>query len=648
MLSNKMNSCIHCDHDATFVDLSDYEKQFCENHKSSDSFLISEVKQGKFCSEPNCSNLPKFVFKKRFEKFATFFCESHKIIRSIPFDFPYVEIKPKIKKNFFCESKHDCSNIPYYNFPNKKYAAFCKKHKTNDMINVYTIKCENKTCFKTAYYNFHFEIQPIFCKKHKTDEMFNIFRRKCENSTCIQDAYYNFPNKKPAIFCFKHKTNDMINVNLKLCQHCTNVAKFNFPNKKTPLFCFDHKQHDMIHTNIKICEHCSLPAKFNFPNEKTPSFCFNHKQHNMIKIVKQKHNSCQTKHCNLQKSFNFPHLRTPVFCFFHALPDMIDVRINRCNSQFCFNVAIFGLPESHKPVFCKLHAENNMISLYKQFCYQHKCSHKPKFNFPNCNFGLFCSRHKQHNMVDVTVKCNFDSCSNQRFFGFTSDNLLFCSKHKSIDMISPPEYQCSKCFNKFDIVVNNVKFCLACEPDNTTEIIIKQKCKYCDIEPKSNFVCHDCLQNKCKKEIMVMQFIRDHISAKFVYNSSSMLDNCSKKRPDLFFDLPLHSIVVEIDEFQHKNYNELCECARLNQIANALGGKSVIFIRFNPDNILHNGSPLLFDMRHRLQTLVDVLKREISHSYDTLVAKVIQLFFDSNSTDYLVEQTVDITNSIFI
>lgn len=642
-----MNTCIHCDRDAIFANLNNYKNRFCENHKWDESRLISEIKQGKFCSKINCSNLPKFVLKKRIEKIPTFFCESHKIERSKPFDFPFIEIEQPIK-NFFCEYKHDCSNMPYYNFPNKKYAAFCKKHKTNDMINVYTIKCENKTCFETAYYNFFDEIQPIFCKKHKTDEMFHINRRKCENSTCIQDAYYNLPNKKPAVFCFKHKTNDMISIYQKLCQDCTKIAKYNFPNKKTPLFCFDHKHCEMIRTDAKLCKHCLQPAKYNFPNEKMPVFCSKHKRNNMIKIVKKKSNSCQTEHCTLPKSYNFPHLRSPVFCFFHALSDMIDVRVNRCNSQFCFDIAIFGSPDSHKPAFCQLHAENNMILLFRPSCYQNRCSHKPKYNFPNHNFGLFCSRHKLHNMINVTKKCKFDSCSNSRFFGKPESPLLFCSKHKSIDMISPSDFQCSVCFDKYHVIINNIKYCLNCEPDHLTEIAIKQKCKYCDIEPKSNFVCYDCLQNKFKKEIMVLQFVRDHIPTKFIHNSSSMLDNCSKKRPDLFFDLPLHSVILEIDEFQHTNYNELCECARLNEIANALGGKSVIFIRFNPDKILHNGVPFEFDIKSRLQTLVHVLQREIDAHYPKLTAKLIQLFFNDNLPVFEIEKSQYITDTLFI
>jgi hypothetical protein len=148
---------------------------------------------------------------------------------------------------------------------------------------------------------------------------------------------------------------------------------------------------------------------------------------------------------------------------------------------------------------------------------------------------------------------------------------------------------------------------------------------------------------------MVIQYVKTHVSTPFIFNSSQMLNGCSKKRPDLFFDLPLHCVIVEIDETQHLTYNDNCECARLNEIAGSVGGRSLITIRFNPDDdILHNGSPILFDVFFRLQTLVDVINREINCYYTQLTAKLIQLFFNNDSTIYQIEQSQDITSTIFI
>ena len=49
------------------------------------------------------------------------------------------------------------------------------------------------------------------------------------------------------------------------------------------------------------------------------------------------------------------------------------------------------------------------------------------------------------------------------------------------------------------------------------------------------------------------------------------------------------SVIVEIDENQHNTYEDSCECARLNEIVNGIGGKSVIVIRYNPDTVRNKG-----------------------------------------------------------
>ncbi len=58
----------------------------------------------------------------------------------------------------------------------------------------------------------------------------------------------------------------------------------------------------------------------------------------------------------------------------------------------------------------------------------------------------------------------------------------------------------------------------------------------------------------------------------------------TKRRPDLFIDLYNCSLIIEIDENQHKNYDTTCDNKRTMEIFTALGNRPIIFIRFNPDN----------------------------------------------------------------
>lgn len=94
-----------------------------------------------------------------------------------------------------------------------------------------------------------------------------------------------------------------------------------------------------------------------------------------------------------------------------------------------------------------------------------------------------------------------------------------------------------------------------------------------------------------------------------------MLQGCSKKRPDIFFDLLFHVVIVEIDERQHRSYEDSCECSRINEIVNGIGGKAVIIIRFNPDITRHQGKKLNLQLVDKLHLLVETIKKEIICPY---------------------------------
>ena len=66
---------------------------------------------------------------------------------------------------------------------------------------------------------------------------------------------------------------------------------------------------------------------------------------------------------------------------------------------------------------------------------------------------------------------------------------------------------------------------------------------------------------------------------------------CLKNRPDVLIHLNKHSIIIEIDEEQHKLYKTNCEEARINNIQEALD-RPIIIIRFNPDGYIENGKKI--------------------------------------------------------
>lgn len=56
-------------------------------------------------------------------------------------------------------------------------------------------------------------------------------------------------------------------------------------------------------------------------------------------------------------------------------------------------------------------------------------------------------------------------------------------------------------------------------------------------------------------------------------------------RPDLYWDLSTHGLIVEVDEFQHGSYNTEAQLERTKQLQ-VDAQKPVVFLRFNPDGYI--------------------------------------------------------------
>ena len=136
----------------------------------------------------------------------------------------------------------------------------------------------------------------------------------------------------------------------------------------------------------------------------------------------------------------------------------------------------------------------------------------------------------------------------------------------------------------------------------------KRLCKYCDIKEESTHVCKDCLKIQNKKEWAIVRYLRKAIDTPFGYNSS-------KKRPDIYFELPTYSLIVENDEHQHNSYGDSCECARINEIVNGIGGKSVVIIRYNPDVVKNKNKALVISQSTRIDLLVQIIKKQLVKNY---------------------------------
>ena len=314
----------------------------------------------------------------------------------------------------------------------------------------------------------------------------------------------------------------------------------------------------------------------------------------------------------------------------------------------------FNLPTERRGRFCKEHKLEGMVDVKNKRCEHEGCtSITPCFNLPTERRGRFCGSHRLPGMVNVTKK-SCALCKSPALFGLSGERPQHCANHRLDGTVNVVlENRCSvlDCEAEYLVLADGQQYCLKHCPDEQSAIVLKRLCKYCDIRERSSHVCKDCNRIRCRKEWGIVRFLRKAIDTKFEYNSSRMLQGCSKKRPDIYFELPTHCVIAEIDEHQHAGYGSSCECARLNEIVNGIGGKPVVVIRFNPDTTRAAGQALPLVLADKLDLLVATIKTQLMASIETFAVLLIQLYYDDALADrsaYEPCKTEDITAVVCI
>jgi hypothetical protein len=162
-------------------------------------------------------------------------------------------------------------------------------------------------------------------------------------------------------------------------------------------------------------------------------------------------------------------------------------------------------------------------------CKEIGCEKQPNYNKEGETNGLYCVTHKKPDMIDVKHKICL---------------IPFCEQHRSID-----DY-CKRCF--YNIY-----------PDDKRVKRVKVK------------------------EIEVLKYIKENFKdLNIIYDKYLEGDGtCLNKRPDILIHLNFHTLIIEIDEHQHKGYEKRCDEARTHQIQETLN-RPVVIIRFNPDGYI--------------------------------------------------------------
>ena len=524
-------------------------------------------------------------------------------------------------------------------------------------INITNTKCNFENCDKKSIYNYASELRGFMCKKHKLENMINVKTKRCIGEYCMKQPSFNYPNEKTILYCNDHKLVGMINISSikKLCviENCPKRAGFNFKTESNPKYCFKHKTTEMVNIANKLCEcnfeNCTIRASYNIPTLKKGIRCSLHAENNMIDVVSKK---CEYEKCIKLPCYNYSNKKSRIRCVEHKLNGMIDITKSTCTFENCPKRPNFNLKGEKKAVRCATHKTHDMIDVRHVVCDYPDCKILATYNIPSILKPQRCFTHKEPNMISSKkkIKCkNINTkCLNISTHGYKNSTPQFCETHALTVMINLiHENKCSQCENSYEFIDNEIKYCIQHHPNKNLENVIKRLCKYCDLQPESDFTCSNCKNVVNKKEYFIVRFLKKHIQHKSINNSSSMLDACAKNRPDIFYDLGTHCIIVEVDENQHKNYDESCECSRINNIVSGLG-MTTIFIRFNPDQIKHKNKEIIMSHTERLQILIKVINDEINTHYDSFKVKLIQLFFNDSNENYSMIKEEFITHKVSI
>lgn len=305
-----------------------------------------------------------------------------------------------------------------------------------------------------------------------------------------------------------------------------------------------------------VCEKCPKTSCFNFPGQKPGIRCAEHRTHGMINLIQK---NCEHEGCLKQPCYNLPNEHFGKFCATHKTPEMVNVRERRCENEGCLKKPFYNAPLETRGRFCKEHKEDGMIDVLSESCYHEECNKRATFNHPKQK-AKFCSIHKEDGMIDVkTRRCEYENCITVPVFNLPGTKRgLFCSEHKKDGMEDVRNPRCKT--HLCDVILSYSKeYCARC-----TAYIFPDK--------------PSCFKTR---EMKLKEYLTAQYPDKTIVHDKRVERHLY--RPDFVFDMGSHTIVIELDENQHKKYDTSCDNKRLMSIFHGLGSRPMVMIRFNPD-----------------------------------------------------------------
>jgi len=204
-------------------------------------------------------------------------------------------------------------------------------------------------------------------------------------------------------------------------------------------------------------------------------------------------------------------------------------------------------------------------------------------------------------MVNVRDKrCAVDGCETLANFAFEGDPAEYCGPHAEEGMINVKAKKCTSCGLFY--VSRTPYLCSYCTP-NTSK---RQK----------------------TREMKIKALLESTSDLNNPIHDKPVGGDCGRYRPDFRYNVLTHSVVVEVDEGQHRGYDPECERIRMINIVQAVGMRCV-FVRYNPDAFHIDGKTVRVYEKKRHDLLLRTIREYMKPSFDSEIADVVYLYYDN-------------------
>ena len=238
-----------------------------------------------------------------------------------------------------------------------------------------------------------------------------------------------------------------------------------------------------------------------------------------------------------------------------------------------------------------------MIDIKHKTCLHPFCKIRATFNLPGM-FPEYCTRHKKDGMIkQPRKKCK--DCDSIAQYGTLVQ--IHCEEHKTDQEYNLVERTCQN---------------LICAGNHKIDILDRfgHCVSFCSAIKESQML----RKHQKKKEEVIGKLIDREILTSLYMRDQRGDNGCSTSRPDFVYHLNTHILIIEVDEGQHKGYNNCgttkaekqdVENRRMYNMSSEFDGLPSIFIRYNPDSYRVGGTIVKTSDQQRHSTLIRWVKK---------------------------------------